>query len=282
MRFLTSIPPSHPSDLQRSVGSWAAHGEVYSLNVAHEIPLLKDRFPYVTFVSTERVDEKKRVSISAFIDFAKKLSDGTNVLINADIVLDAPAEVFQKYERASERGVVVCQRLDFDWEHKGGRVNPKAFEPGFDVFMLHTKFLDVYPQSRFFMGKTHWDYWIPWHAQRQGVDVYRVTEPFAYHKKHKQQFSNESWREMGCWFRFMYPELTRFHTSVRGIGELSEYIRTDFMSKLKTYEEDDKNNGTGDSGDRERQPHLQVGDGGQEAGPRPEHAAPGAEAHQGG
>jgi hypothetical protein len=238
MKILTSISPKHHNETQQAeaVASWSGFGyQVYSFNSKTECDMLRSTYPTVRFVETNRTMDhhfgKSFVCVNALIDWAKTQSEDCFLLINSDIILHCDDDILHKYISASKDGICIARRLNYDESLEAGVLNPDPFLPGFDAFLIHSKYLDLYPQSQFSLGNTHWDYWIPYTAIKANVPVIHIKENIIFHKNHPIQYDNAKWLEMGRYFRwdmkmYQYPD------NPQGIAQMSEYIRRQFMLKM--------------------------------------------------
>lgn len=194
MIAITSISPGHMnfSNQQKAVESWIKAGyEVVSLNAPEEIEALK-YFDNVKFVKTERHNKKifgkPYVIVSAIIDYLKEVKSEHSLIINSDIIIKDPAYT-DKLIELSDTGIVVLNRYDFDNDFE----NPRMYALGYDAFFINGKYLDSLPQTILCLGQCHWDFWLPYTASINGVQIIRSKEPYIYHQRHNVQYSKENW-----------------------------------------------------------------------------------------
>lgn len=206
---ITSISPTHVNgDVQfTATKSWENLGYLpVSLNHPSEIEILKDQYPHVRFVPTVRTMEgifgKKYVSINAMMDYAKEQDFENILLINSDIIL----EFSLAYNKLTafrltlcHDHIVVIKREDFS---KDDRSDAKRYDFGMDGFMMHKKFLTIFPQSIYCMGQTWWDFWVPYTAIKNKIPIYLVREAMAFHKSHGTQYSAQEWHRMTNYFQW--------------------------------------------------------------------------------
>lgn len=201
----TSISPSHAiGDAQRTaVASWSAHGlRPVSVNGAQEIAKLRPHYPcdfLACYRTMEGTMKAPYVPINAFIDIAKAQRLPHIILINSDIVLRDPGNVLASYVERSKEGLIFANRHD----HNGDFNDPKVYPHGFDVFIIHSNWYHLLPQSLFAMGQTWWDYWIPYRFITSQVPIIKVKEPIFLHQRHPLQYNQKEWERMTAHFQWM-------------------------------------------------------------------------------
>jgi len=229
MIALTSISLQHINDQEQAIKSWLQLGlNVYSFNSKEEIKALKGIYKDVNFIETQRVLDKTYgkpvVSISAMIDFAKQQNDKTFMFINSDIELRNDLRLIAKISEQLQQGLILANRFEYsDVVDKDSTLH-QYFE-GIDVFCLHKDHLEIYPQTMFAMGQCFWDYWIPFTALQNGLDVFLLQNRFAFHREHKLQYSNDNWLLTGRYFR-LHAGLYQFDDSTKGISNMSTFVKT--------------------------------------------------------
>jgi hypothetical protein len=203
MISITSISPGHKnySNQLKAVESWKEAGyEVVSMNAPEEIEVLKESFKDVKFISTHRhnkkIFEKPYVIVSALIDYLKDVKSEYSLIINSDIIIKDNGYT-AKLKELSNNGIVVFNRYDFDGDFQ----NINVFPNGFDGFFIQGKFLEALPQTLLCLGQCHWDYWLPYSASINGVNLIKPKEQYLFHERHNTQYSAENWRRTGEIFR---------------------------------------------------------------------------------
>lgn len=221
----TSISPKHANnDIQKiATDSWIANGiKVYSFNCPAEVEILSPLYPDVTFVPTHRTMEhhfgKPYVSINAVLDWCKDQAEDLYCLINSDIELASDLNLVSQIANGLTDTIYLCNRYNYSTDKGSGRI----FRDGIDVFFVHKKFMDIYPQSVFCFGQCHWDYWIPYRALLSQINVQYIDTPFAFHKMHPVQYSYENWLKTGRFFR-LDNGLYQFDDKT-GVPAMSKYI----------------------------------------------------------
>lgn len=224
MICLTSISPTHINkDIQlKAVNSWIELGmSVVSVNSAKETQLLKDIYPNVQFYSTERTLEKTYgkpyVQISAIIDLAKTLEGNEFCIINSDIEIKSDLATIERIRKEMEQNIVMSNRVN----HSGNYVGAK-FLDGIDVFFIHRRFLNTFPQSMHALGMTFVDYFIPYSATQSGIQTVFIEQDFAYHLSHAAQYSSDNWKKSGRYFLWEF-NLYQF-SDTTGISRMSKFV----------------------------------------------------------
>lgn len=229
MIAITSIAPGHKNfdNQQRAVKSWKDAGyKVVSLNSEEEIDLLKD-FD-VEFVPTRRHNKlifgKPYVLVSAIIDYLKEIKSKYSLIINSDIIIKDDSGITDKIKSRSEDGVIIMNRMDFNDDINKAVI----YDLGFDGFFINEKYLDVFPQSILCLGQCHWDFWLPYMASINGVNIIKQREPYIYHQMHTIQYSKLDWRRTG--------EILRAEAGIfklGDIGQVSNYVYRHIIRSLK-------------------------------------------------
>lgn len=203
----TSLSPVHANkDAQlTAVKSWDSLGmSIYSFNSKEELNALKTSYPsYVNFITCNKTSKhifgKPCILINEMIDhFNDHKSADILMLINSDIILNPSEDLIKKIKSLSSLGIVISSRNDFKKDFLDGT----QYVHGFDVFCIHNRFTKMFPPSIYSMGQTWWDYWIPYTSLKNRVVVFRITQPFAFHKEHEKQYNEKDWRRMTQYFRF--------------------------------------------------------------------------------
>jgi hypothetical protein len=184
MIAITSISPGHKNfeNQFNAIESWINVGyKVISLNSKEEIEKLSD-FKNVEFVETtrtnERLFEKPYVLVSAIIDHLKTREEEYFLIINSDIVINDYLNFTENLKDISKKGIIIMNRSDYS-EDIGVA---KRYDLGFDGFFINKKWLHIFPQSVLCLGQCFWDFWVPYQAILSGVDIYKLNEPYLFHK----------------------------------------------------------------------------------------------------
>jgi len=198
--------------------------KAYSINGYDEIGQIKANYPSVKFIETQRTMEKHFVKpvvqISAMIDFAKSLEgDDYFLFTNSDIEIEVNPEILNMIEKVMFRKIIIANRSDYGED----KSNSQQYYSGIDVFFIHRKFLDIYPQSLYSIGQCFWDYWIPYMAVMNHVELALLENKIAFHKLHPLQYGNNEWHRIGQYFRWD-NQLIKYKEDQAGIGQMSDYV----------------------------------------------------------
>jgi hypothetical protein len=224
MIAITSIAPKHiNNDIQlKAIQSWVDLGMVvYSMNSKAEVEILSNIYPMVNFIVTDKTMEliyqKPYVSLTAIFDWCKTQSDNYICLINSDIELKTDKETIKRIENKMNGSILLCNRVNYDNDYSGFQ-----YKAGIDVFFIHKNYLQIYPPSMYALGQCHFDYWIPYRAVNNGIDVCFIEQNIAFHKNHNAQYNHDSWMQTGRYFMWE-NNLYQFHAT-QGIGQMSTFV----------------------------------------------------------
>lgn len=207
MIAITSIAPKHYFDdaQLRAVQSWVDNGiEVISINSPEECKLLEDKYP-VNFVPTNLTGEKlwgkPYIMLNSIIDTALSQNESEDILIiNSDIELGACRGLLDyHFSTYCDESIGVVQRYDYETNKEAG----EKYIFGFDVFLIKKKHFKALPPSVYALGQTWWDYWLLYTMTQNGLKIHRVELP-AYHKRHPQRWSKDSWQRMTKYFAWEF------------------------------------------------------------------------------
>lgn len=236
MIAVTSISPNHKNfDNQlRAVESWIEHGyEVVSLNHENEIGRLEGFKEYVKFVPTTRTNEvlfkRPYVLISAILDYIKDSGEEHSLIINSDIIIEDKFKFTNEIKRISSDGIIVMNRHDFNDDTD----NSKMYQFGFDGFFINKKWLNIFPQSVLCLGQCHWDFWLPYVCVLSKTTIFKLNEPYLFHKNHTVQYSDDDWRSTGEIFRSEISRLDKGMLSLKTTEKISEYTYRAILANFK-------------------------------------------------
>lgn len=215
----TSLSPSHHNvhSQRTAIESWRKLGiDIYSFNNSDETIILKNIYPDgINFIcpkkTTKHLFGKPYVIINEMIDhFYEQKTGDILMLINSDIILDPPLDLFKKVKSASDIGVIISARNDYAYKMK----DSKKYPFGFDVFFIHNKFTNIFPPAMYSMGQTWWDYWIPYTTLKNKVPLFIIKDVFAFHKEHPKQYNDKDWNRMTEYFKFENDIIGENHQSI--------------------------------------------------------------------
>lgn len=223
MIAITSISPNHINAgiQQKAIDSWVKLGmEVYSINSKKECEILEPIYTGVKFLQTVRTMEKTygrpHVNISAIIDACKEMQGDEFCIINSDIELTESVSL-ANVSKEILNNLVIANRINHNGDYKGN-----TYLAGFDVFFIHRRFLDLFPQSMHAMGMTFVDYFIPYTATQNGVQVVIIEQPFAYHLNHAAQYSKDMWLKSGRFF--LWENMLYQFNDTKDVGKMSNFV----------------------------------------------------------
>lgn len=223
MIALTSISPKHINQgIQKiAVQSWLDLGmEVVSMNSEKEIELLKEEYKgtKVKFIASHRTMEVKfgrpLITINALLDYAKDQKDDHFMIINSDIIIKDVCDTLPGIRQRMENAVTMVKRRDFETDINKNEV----FDSGIDIFFIHKKFLNIFPQAIYCIGECWWDYWIPYVLLQNGITVHKLNEPFAFHKKHNIQYDMYKWGWIAEYFKLDH------NLKGKNAAQLNQYV----------------------------------------------------------
>lgn len=236
MNCITTISPSHKNfeSQLRAVKSWRDYGyKVVSLNHPEEIKALEKFKEYVTFIPTTRTNEilfkKPYVLISAIIDYIKDSKEEYSLVLNSDIIIEDKLKFTSEIKRISEQGVIVMNRHDFNDDTD----NAKAYELGFDGFFINKKWLNIFPQSILCLGQCHWDFWLPYVCVLSKVTIYRLNEPYLFHKTHPVQYSPQNWASTSEIFRAEMGPIDKNMYMLKSPERVADYVYKTIRANFK-------------------------------------------------
>lgn len=227
MICITSISPNHKNyDVQmRAVKSWIDHGyKVVSLNSETEIKELTAFEKLVKFIPTKRTNEvlfkRPYVLISSIIDYIKDSGEEYSLIINSDIIIEDRLSFTEEIKRISSEGIIVMNRHDFN----DNTDNSKVYELGFDGFFINKKWLSIFPQSILCLGQCHWDFWLPYICVLSKVTIFRLNEPYLFHKSHPVQYSVENWKNTSDIFQAELGPIDRNIKKLKSPEMVADYV----------------------------------------------------------
>ena len=195
MNAITSIYPASQEDTinqQTAVNSWLQAGmKVFSCNIAEEREKIKNIYPKVNFITMPKKDPRGKpyMYISDMLQVMKNKRNGTCCIINSDIRLRGLKEnELEQISAAAKGKLLFLRRYDIACEN-----NPEGtyFFPGADAFFLDSQNADFFPNEGFQLGRPEWDHWIVYAAQKAGMPVQEIKNPFAFHLTHHQRWTPE-------------------------------------------------------------------------------------------
>jgi len=200
MKFFTSIAPRHYHENRQyeCVATWLKYGEVYSVNCKAEIELLKDIYPFVTFIETTDTHEDKfgkpYVGLNALLYTMQQMGGGC--LINSDIELTPDEGKFNHCVDIFENQPTTFLHLH-RYNYDTSKYASLIYKDGVDVFFLRPEHLEALPKTEYCIGHCYFDVWLPFWLKLNGFNLSTIVQPMAYHKNHPAQYKHEHWDYFG-------------------------------------------------------------------------------------
>lgn len=196
MIVFTTINPYGNYDAQyEALNSWTKYYKVYSVNTESEIEVVKDKFSFVDFISTDDIYEysgKKLVRLNAILDSIIKTASGQVAIVNSDIILTKKIDIEKKDD------LVIATR----WELDGDKTYP--FNNGYDLFIFNSNFASLFKNQNYVIGMPWWDFYIPVIAIKSGMKVYHIDEDIINHRTHQTNYDGDIWITFG---EFLYKDV---------------------------------------------------------------------------
>ena len=198
---LTSLSPAQAGSeiVAACLESWRNAGlDVVAFNHPDELPLLREHYE-VEFVAVTDTTEahfgRPCVPIAAFLRWAAE-HDASTLLLNSDIELDLAPWELGRLRNQSAGGLCYIVRHNHDgWREEAMR------EPcGIDAFLFAGRDVADLPDSFLSMGQPFWDYWLPQSFESRGRPLQTTGFPAAFHRRHQNQWSWETWQRCGVEF----------------------------------------------------------------------------------
>ena len=165
-----------------------------SCNVKEEIDQLQELFSQVRFVELLRSGKEQTGKPFPFIyDILQTLKSSTYTeneicgIINSDIFIrNLSEEVIEEYLSWHEDTVLTLHRYDIEDEFD---IEGEYYFSGIDVFFFYSKWLTVFPDMGFMLGRPEWDHWFLYEAKKAGMQIKEIKNKMAFHIKHKQRWT---------------------------------------------------------------------------------------------
>lgn len=176
--IVTSLYAKNIDRQLECIRTWFRSGfDVVSVNLESEISSLKKIFP-VRFVVSSGTNLYDRPVPKVYDMLTTKVDTQLRLVLNADIEILQPIDDFlTKAPALGLRRNYHDTPMDGDLERWG-----------IDAFLLDNDMCKTFPDLPFGIGQPMWDYWVPWHLQRQGLTLSWCDEPLFFHKIHEIQW----------------------------------------------------------------------------------------------
>lgn len=133
---------------------------------------------------------KETYSIKHIIDETRKISNKF-ILLNSDIEIDENNDIWEKILSVPDDALVIGNRFNYNETYSDSKINLN----GIDFFLINQN-LQIPQDYTFCIGLCSWDWWLPFLATQQKITIFKINCPFIYHKKHKKNWCNLSFKEM--------------------------------------------------------------------------------------
>ena len=199
MKVFTTINPYGNFDAQyEALKSWSDRYEVFSVNIREEIDIVKEKYPFVKFIETDKIFEysgKKLIKLNSILSVIRK-EFGDCAIVNSDIILDKKISYDKKILK---NGIIIANR----WEI-GNESESYPFNNGYDLFIFNSKHAELFMNDKYVIGMPWWDFWIPSIAIKAGMDLYHINKPVILHRTHETNYDSNTWISFG---EYLYNDL---------------------------------------------------------------------------
>lgn len=198
----TSLAPQNREVQRNALASWKRLGfHVISVNSSEEIKLIKDMFPDVTFVETERNASASLGKPYVYFDDVLRILESTGSpicgIINSDIHLIAGDDFLEFISKEAHGGFVFGSRVNVT---SLSSLEGKEYVLGFDFFFFSREIIKEYMKTDFCLGVTWWDYWAPVVPILKKLSVKQLITPVAYHIQHPARWDRQQFLGFGTKF----------------------------------------------------------------------------------
>jgi len=207
---VTSLPPRPDARHHAAIAGLTAAGfaRILSVNTVREIESLRQGFPAVTFVPGPDTAAahygRPYAAINDLLAAGAATGASTVAIINADIVLTAPADFAGRLSRMAAGGAVFACRVDVNGATADQGV---YYDVGFDLCAVQTGLLTRLDLEGFYLGLPWWDYALPLAVRRAGGQLRFAAQPILRHTVHPMAWSNRHFLTLGRHFvRRFFPE----------------------------------------------------------------------------
>lgn len=198
----TSLAPQNREVQRNALASWKRLGfNIISVNSSEEIKLIKDLFPDVTFVETERNASASLGKPYVYFDDVLRVLESTGSqicgIVNSDIHLIAGDDFLEFISKEARGSFVFGSRVNVA---SLSSLEGKEYVLGFDFFFFSRTIMKEYMKTDFCLGVTWWDYWAPVVPILKRLSVKQLITPVAYHIQHPARWDRQQFLDFGAKF----------------------------------------------------------------------------------
>jgi len=192
--LVTSIAPKNILNQKAAILSWMESGfRIISCNCLQEIEVLKDEFPMVEFVETERdataVMGKPCPYIYDMLQILKQSKCEVGGIVNSDIHLrNFSKDMYEFLFQEAKSKAVFMRRHEVDTLDDAQNLNSFMYLGGIDAFFFSKGILHLLPDDNLILGQIMWDYWIPIYLDKMGIGIKELINPVIFHVRHSAQW----------------------------------------------------------------------------------------------
>ncbi len=200
--FTTINPYGNLENQLEALNSWSKY-KVFSVNTKEEILLINGVFKDINFIETNNVykeTNKNLIKLDSILEAIESINSNNHiVIINSDIILSS--NIKNIFDKKLIESLVIATRWEID---NNNTQNSYPFIHGYDFFMFPTKYIRLFKNQNYVIGRPWWDYWIPLIAIKANIPVHHIKNKLIFHRTHKTNYDQDSWIKFG---EFLYKDI---------------------------------------------------------------------------